>query len=116
QSKSHLISAIHQVIEPRQKIYYFPAYEIMMDEMRDYRFYAEDLLHPNKTAINYIWEYFKTAWISDEADTTMQEVDAIQKAMKHKPFNPESEEYKALLAQLDERINNLKANFSHIIF
>ncbi len=67
QSKSHLISAIHQVVEPRNNVHYFPSYEIMMDELRDYRFYAEDMLHPNKIAINYIWECFQKVWISSES-------------------------------------------------
>jgi len=116
QSKSHLITGIHQVVELRKNIHYFPSYEIMMDELRDYRFYTDDMLHPNKTAINYIWDYFKTAWISDEADKTMKEVDAIRKAINHKPFNPESEQHKGLLRQLDERKNDLNAKFSHIIF
>lgn len=116
QSKSHLITAVHQVVEPRKNLYYFPSYEIMMDELRDYRFYAEDMLHPNDIAISYIWEYFKTTWISDEADKTMKQVDAIQKAIKHKPFNPESEQYKVLLEQLEERKKELKATYSHIIF
>ncbi len=116
QSKSHLITAVHQVVEPGNNLYYFPSFEIMMDELRDYRFYAGDMLHPNNVAIDYIWEYFKTAWISKEADETMQEVDAIQKAMKHKPFNPESEEYKELLRQLEDRKKVLTAKYSHIIF
>ena len=97
-------------------VYKRQAYEIMMDELRDYRFYAEDMLHPNQTAVDYIWEYFKTAWISDEAFKTMQEVDSIQKTNKHKPFNPESEQYKLLLGQLEERKKELKDKYSHIIF
>ena len=61
QSKAHLIAGIHQVVEPRHHLHYFPSYEIMMDELRDYRFYAEDMIHPNQTAINYIWEKFKSS-------------------------------------------------------
>lgn len=57
-SKAHLLSAIHQVVESRNNTHYFPSYEIMMDELRDYRFYAEDMIHPNQTAIDYIWEKF----------------------------------------------------------
>ena len=116
QSKSYLITAIHQVVEARENIYYFPSYEIMMDELRDYRFYAEDMLHPNRTAIDYIWEYFKSVWVSTEAYSTIQEVDSIQKILNHKPFNSESEEYKVLLEQLEKRKNDLNLKFSHIIF
>jgi len=116
QSKSHLITAIHQVVEARENIYYFPSYEIMMDELRDYRFYAEDMLHPNKIAIDYIWECYKSVWISSEANNTMHEVDSIQKVLNHKPFNPESEAYKVLLEQLEKRKNDLNSKFPHIIF
>ncbi|MBG7630366.1 MAG: GSCFA domain-containing protein, partial [Bacteroidetes bacterium] len=59
QSKAHLISAIHQVINEKNQLFYFPSYEIMMDDLRDYRFYASDMVHPNQTAIDYIWEQFK---------------------------------------------------------
>jgi hypothetical protein len=116
QSKSHLITAIHQVVEARENIYYFPSYEIMMDELRDYRFYAEDMLHPNEIAIDYIWECYKSVWISSEANNTMHEVDSIQKVLNHKPFNPESEAYKVLLEQLEKRKNDLNSKFPHIIF
>ena len=67
QSKAHLIAAIHNVVEPRNSLYYFPSYEIMMDELRDYRFYNADMLHPNEVAIDYIWEKFKTVWLSADA-------------------------------------------------
>jgi hypothetical protein len=67
-SKSHLITAIHQTIEAEKQSHYFPSYEIMMDELRDYRFYDEDMIHPNQTAVNYIWEKFKEVWISNKRD------------------------------------------------
>ena len=65
QSKAHLITAIHNLIEKSDtsKIHYFPSYEIMMDDLRDYRFYANDMLHPNETAVHYIWEQFQHVWI-----------------------------------------------------
>ena len=63
QSKSHLIAAIHTLVN-KQNVSYFPSYEIMMDELRDYRFYAEDMIHPNNTAINYIWGKFIDTWFS----------------------------------------------------
>ena len=116
QSKSHLISAIHQVVEPRKNIYYFPSYEIMMDELRDYRFYAEDMLHPNKIAINYIWEHFQSVWISSECRQTMEEVDAIQKGINHKPFNLESEQHKEFQKRLELKKSQLQNQFPHITF
>ena len=62
QSKSHLITAIHEIIKSHKQTFYFPSYETMMDELRDYRFYEEDMIHPNKTSINYIWDKFSENW------------------------------------------------------
>lgn len=113
QSKAHLIAAIHQVI--KDKSFYFPSYEIMMDELRDYRFYNEDMVHPNQIAINYIWNKFKQVWISDESFKIMEEVDAIQKGLQHKPFNPNSEAHQNFLQKLDAKINQLQSQFPHIV-
>jgi lysophospholipase L1-like esterase len=116
QSKAHLIAAIHQVVEPRQQVFYFPSYEIMMDELRDYRFYKEDMIHPNQTAVNYIWEAFQNVWISPESLKIMEEVEAIQKGLTHKPFNPNSKAHKTFLQQLNQRQENLQLLFLHIQF
>jgi lysophospholipase L1-like esterase len=121
QSKSHLISAIHQFINQKtliknRKSLYFPSYEIMMDELRDYRFYEEDMLHPNKTAINYIWEKFQEVWVSKEASKTIEEVDTIQKGLQHKPFNPNSEAHLKFLQKLELKKSHLKTQFQHIQF
>ncbi|MFD2917167.1 GSCFA domain-containing protein [Psychroserpens luteus] len=116
QSKSHLIAAIHQVIEPRNHNYYFPSYEIMMDELRDYRFYKEDMLHPNAIAVNYIWERFVQVWISEETKTTMKSVDEIQKGLSHRPFNSQSDAHQTFVKQLEEKKHLLQSNLPHIIF
>src|SRR5690606_41752639 len=76
QSKAHLITAIHKLLNQKpssanRQSHYFPSYELMMDELRDYRFYAEDMIHPNQTAINYIWEKFKMVWISEKTSNVM---------------------------------------------
>lgn len=115
-SKAHLIAAIHQIVEPRKRIFYFPSYELMMDELRDYRFYAEDMIHPNTTAINYIWEKFSESWISESTSTAMKKVDSIQKRLQHRPFNPKSEEHKAFLEKLSKDIETLQKSFPHISF
>lgn len=112
QSKAHLITAIHQVINSQS--FYFPSFEIMMDELRDYRFYNEDMIHPNQVAINYIWEKFKTVWISDASFEVMDEVNTIQKGLKHKPFNEISDAHKEFLQKLEAKINKLKLKFPHI--
>ncbi len=114
QSKAHLITAIHQVISSQS--FYFPSFEIMMDELRDYRFYGEDMIHPNQLAINYIWDKFKTVWISDESFKVMEEVDAIQKGLQHKPFNLQSQAHQQFLQKLEAKTKRLKSQFPHIVF
>jgi len=116
QSKAHLIAAIHEVVEPRKNIFYFPSYEILMDELRDYRFYDEDMIHPNKTAINYIWGKFSNSWISSEATSTMNQVDSIQKRLQHKPFNPDSEGHQKFLHQLNLDIASIQKAHPFIMF
>jgi hypothetical protein len=119
QSKAHLISAIHSNVSSQSKssrLYYFPSYEIMMDELRDYRFYAEDMIHPNKMAINYIWEKFKQVWISKDVLKTMDEVEAIQKGLSHKSFNSKSKAHRQFLFKINEKQSLLKKKFPHIHF
>lgn len=116
QSKSHLISAIHQIVDPRKQLYYFPSYEIMLDELRDYRFYKDDMLHPNALAIQYIWQRFNEVWVSKEANLTMQEVEYIQKGLEHRPFNPKSEAHQLFLQKLKSKQVNLQSTFNHIQF
>ena len=115
QSKAHLFSAIHQITDKREQLYYFPSYEIMMDDLRDYRFYSNDMVHPNETAINYIWEQFKNVWINENVQSTMKEVDTIQKGLAHKPFNPNSEQHLKFKETLKEKIRMLE-NKHHISF
>ncbi|WP_405295374.1 GSCFA domain-containing protein [Algibacter sp. Ld11] len=114
QSKAHLLAAIHGVIA--NKSFYFPSYEIMMDELRDYRFYAEDMIHPNSTAISYIWEKFQKVWLSNDALEIMHNVDAVQKGMQHKPFNPTSAAHLKFKKQLEVKKEGLKALVPHFVF
>lgn len=116
QSKSHLISAIHQVVEPKNYTHYFPSYEIMMDELRDYRFYAEDMIHPNQTAIKYIWEKFTDSWISEDSKETMKEVSTIQNGINHRPFNSESEQHQQFLEGLKSKAKSLQEKHPFIDF
>lgn len=110
QSKAHLISAIHQVLN--DWVSYFPSYELMMDELRDYRFYAEDMLHPNATAINYIWERFSDTWLDSQEASLRQEIDSIQKGLNHRPFNEQSEEHQRFILKLQERIAKISEYFN----
>ena len=116
-SKANLIGALHSTFEIRQSTKrYFPSYEIMMDELRDYRFYGEDLLHPNQVAIDYIWERFVESSVSDGTIITMNEVEAIQRDLSHRPFNPSSESYQKFKTQLDAKINTIKSKFPFMNF
>ena len=124
QSKANLIIGTHNAINQQlptdnrqpSTANYFPSYEIMMDELRDYRFYAEDLLHPNTTAIAYIWERFVSVSIAVESIPVMDEVDHIQKALAHRAFNPNSESHQKFLAQLQVKIAQLQAQFPAMTF
>ncbi|WP_394759355.1 GSCFA domain-containing protein [Flavobacterium sp.] len=116
-SKSHLITAIHQIVNCQLSIVnYFPSYEIMMDELRDYRFYAQDMLHPNQTAIDYIWIRFFENYVDEKEFIIMQQVCDIQKALHHKPFNPESERHVKFLENLNQKINILASGYPFMKF
>lgn len=112
-SKAHLVSAIHDL---NKQSFYFPSYEIMMDELRDYRFYAEDMLHPNKTAIEIIWKKFSKVWISSESESFQKEIASIQLGLLHKPFNPKSAEHLQFLEKLQRKISSLQKQLPHIEF
>jgi len=114
QSKAHLIAAIHKVLDSQS--HYFPSYEIMMDELRDYRFYNQDLLHPSPLAVDYIWQRFKDVWMADSATKIMTDVDTIQKGLQHKPFNPNSAAHLKFVQQLIEKQMVLSTQFPNMKF
>lgn len=115
-SKAHLITALHSAICNLAFANYFPSYEIMMDELRDYRFYAEDMLHPNSVAINYIWERFFTTQISDKVHAVMNEVCSIQRGLAHRPFNPDAESHQQFLSKLEDKMALIQKQFPEIGF
>ena len=115
-SKAHLLSAIHQTVEPRKQLYYFPSYEIMMDELRDYRYYHQDMIHPNNVAVEYIWEKFKTVWLTEDAIGISQKLANIQTKKAHRPFNPNSDAHQKFLANLQLEIEDIQKEFPHIKF
>jgi len=115
QSKAHLLTAIHDVVD-ESGVLYFPSYEILMDELRDYRFYATDMVHPNQLAIDYIWERFKEVWIAEKTLAVMEKVDTVQKGLMHRPFNPESEQHHKFVINLNRKIAYLKAEYDFMKF
>lgn len=110
-SKSHLFAALHSSISQFPSSSYFPSYEIMMDDLRDYRFYAEDMLHPNPIAIDYIWKHFVESHISYHAYPIMTEIESIQKGLLHRPFNPNTLQHKLFVKKLHERIEQLHERY-----
>lgn len=115
-SKAHLIAGVHETIASEAKSFYFPSYEIVMDELRDYRFYDEDLVHPNKTGIHYIWEKFIDSWCCEASRTTMREVESIQKGLSHKSFNEMSEQHQQFLKNLEKKKKEITAKHPFISF
>lgn len=90
---------------------YFPAYEIVNDELRDYRFYADDMLHPSSVAVEYIWQRMVETFFSDEAKTFLREWAPLKKGFSHRPLNPDGDEYKAFLAKLNSEAKRLKQRY-----
>lgn len=113
-SKSHLIAAVYEINNPNSS--YFPSYEIMMDELRDYRFYGEDLLHPNATAIDYIWSRFVETNINSNSFSTMKEVETIQKGLQHRSFNIESISHEKFIISLHKKIQKIQHSFPFMNF
>ena len=93
---------------------YFPAYELFMDELRDYRFYAADMLHPSEQAIDYIWERLSAWCFSHEAKAFIEEWRPIKQALSHRPFHPDSEEYQRFKAQTQARLKALQAKYPQL--
>lgn len=118
-SKAHLITAIHNVWSPGAKsrgICYFESYELLMDELRDYRFYKADMVHPNELAIDYIWDKFQEVWITDEAKETMKMVHAIQQGLQHRAFNPNSEQHMKFKKTLQDKISYINKEYPFMRF
>ena len=96
-SKATLIHSVHHLVDKFEGLYYFPAYELIMDDLRDYRFFAEDMVHPNYAATNYVWEKFVAACIDQPSQELMKEINIINAAKNHKAFNPASGAHKKFL-------------------
>jgi hypothetical protein len=110
--KATLLMAVHELQSLfAERTAYFPAYEIMMDELRDYRFYADDMLHPSSLAVDYIWERFCQSFVSAESQSLLSEWGRIRKAIRHKPIRPGSEAYRQFLLQTLLKAERLSEKF-----
>lgn len=114
-SKSVLHLSIHRLKELfPENVFYFPSYEILIDELRDYRFYADDMLHPSSLSVAYIWECFVNSYFSGQTVRIMREWADIIKALNHKPFDSSSEKYKSFLTQNVLRIKRVKEKYPNL--
>lgn len=114
-SKATLHLAVQQLTQQPGR-YYFPAFELVMDDLRDYRFYAEDMVHPNYAATNYVWKKFISTCIDADSQVLMEEINRINAAKSHKAFNPTSEQHKKFLKANLEKVLKLKEEHSYINF
>lgn len=114
-SKAILLLAIDKLCKIDPDVEYFPSYEIVLDDLRDYRFYAEDMIHPNKLAVDYIWEIFKDVYIAKESESIIAEWNKIKLAINHRPFNATSDEHIHFLKQTLLKLNNFEAKYPYIL-
>ncbi|MEG1522651.1 MAG: GSCFA domain-containing protein [Bacteroidales bacterium] len=106
-SKATLLLAIDELTMHSDRIHYFPAYELMMDDLRDYRFYASDMLHPSDVAIEYIRTKFAATYFSEQTKQLFSSCEKFRRALEHRPSDPSSPEYKQFLTQNIEKLNQL---------
>lgn len=115
-SKAKLIAAIHEILPQFENCHYLPVYEILMDDLRDYRFYKEDLIHPSRQAVQYIWEKFGSAYFSDETMDFVEENFKIAKALEHKSADEKSPKHQEFLSTIEKRIEAQQTKVKHKIF
>jgi len=112
-SKATLLLSIDELVNKYDDAYYFPSYEIVLDELRDYRFYTEDMVHPNNTTIEYIWEIFSDVYFDESTQKVMSEWQQISRAISHRPFNPNTGEHKQFLRQTLLKVNELRKKYPY---
>ncbi|WP_435579919.1 GSCFA domain-containing protein [Gilvibacter sp.] len=113
-SKAHLLAAVHQVVDQNERAHYFPAYELLMDELRDYRYYGSDLIHPNTQAVVHVWDCFKTAWVAQDSQELMDTIGGLKAAMNHRSQIPGSNADRDFKRKLQERLEVFRTKHPHI--
>jgi hypothetical protein len=111
-SKSILLDSVHSVVEQHEHCFYFPAYEVVIDELRDYRFYKEDLVHPNQLAADYVWEKFVAAFCDAATKNFLQEYEPLLKGLKHRSLHEDTAAAKKFKRELDKKIKELEAKYN----
>ena len=115
-SKASLQLAIARFCEKYDFVHYFPAYELLLDDLRDYRFYGEDLIHPNKMAVDYIWDYFAESLFAPSTLSINKILDKISAACRHRPFHPQTSAHQHFLCQQLEQIDKTAAKYPFLTF
>jgi len=115
-SKAALILAIDTMCQEENFIHYFPAYELVQDDLRDYRFYGKDMLHPNEVAVDYVWEHFRESLFSDKTKDIYREVKKLKTMAAHRPFQLESAAHQAFLQSNLSKIKNLEEQYDFLDF
>lgn len=115
-SKATLLLAVEQLCQQFEQVHYFPAYELLMDDLRDYRFYAVDLAHPSHLATTYIWDYFKQSFFAPVVLNQLQDLEKLKQATLHRPLHPESASHQQFITQQLEYIQRLKHKYPEMDF
>jgi hypothetical protein len=113
-SKAALLLAVDHVCKQFSNAHYFPAYEILLDELRDYRFYKEDMVHPTEQAVCYIWEHFANFAIDPKEKPAMKAASELKKILQHKPVFPESEAYRLFELKKQQKIAEVRGKYPEI--
>ena len=106
-SKATLRLAVEELVAKHENVHYFPSYEILIDDLRDYRYYGEDFAHPSKVAVDYVWECFCESVLAPQAQELLPRIEQITVASEHRPFNPDGEEHKAFCRRMLAKINDM---------
>lgn len=114
--KSVLFVAVHRLLNEIPGSVYFPAYEIMMDDLRDYRFYEPDMIHPNQVAIEYIWQFFCQAYFTESTLKIIRMIEQIHRAMEHRPIRPGTEEHFRFINKIQTQISELEKQYFFLNF
>lgn len=115
-SKAHLVCAVHALEQRFPQLYYFPAYEIVLDELRDYRFFAPDMAHPNETAGQYVWQQFAAACLAPRAQQFVHELDPVFQGLTHTHHHPGSSKARESRRRLEERLAALRASYPEAVW
>jgi hypothetical protein len=113
-SKAVLIQAVHHLVDKFSNLFYFPSYELVIDDLRDYRFYAEDMVHPNYQATEYVWQKFVDACMDGGTLNVMKEINLINAAKAHKPFQPQSEAHRKFRKKQFDTLLRLEQEYPYI--